>query len=192
MSNPTVSNNLLMMQQQATNRSYLAAYIMTLSNQEGWWYRILPRTKELKNVTDPHPADVLPHLAVLLGLPKRAIVKVLKEMGLVTVNKRGVQNEPGEWEKFISTHMLKEFVEVAPTSINRNGKEWYIRIGTTKLYPTKIYNLYKSGKTTLPSSWIGLTSSNTSFFSKIVNQKSLVDSLLADGLPQYEKKSKAS
>ena len=192
-------DELKALREQAINRSYLANHLKKLCYQNGWWYR-LPRIKKdnpdkASKRTLRDPDDVLPHFGILLGLPEAATVEVLKEMGFCNIVNGAPHWISSVWDEMKSTYKLQGVFELGKTAIN-GIRSTYVRVGRTHLNPTKIYEMYQNPKRRtelrVPTTWMGLTRMHKAFFQKIVKKKSLVDSLLSDGLTNYVRKAKKS
>ena len=73
------------------NCKVLAAFIDTIPEDKGWWYRLpLNQPSSCTGPSDSHPDNIMPHLGRLFGLTEMAMFVILIEMGCIEQMSTGI------------------------------------------------------------------------------------------------------
>ena len=62
----------VMSSKQTTLQSVLASFIDELLMNKGWWYCVPGKVPAAKDLPEPHPGRILPHMGSLFGLTEMA------------------------------------------------------------------------------------------------------------------------
>ena len=139
----------------------LAKFLLGISHEKGWWFRLPQLKKEItsdeaskdKDNKKNHPDDaefitdaVMPQFGTVFGLTENAAAVFLELIGCVEINKSNLTRIRRQgWEDLCAICDVGKFVEPEFSRLG-NTSAWYIRLGTLLKgwkNPFQIWNKYK-------------------------------------------------